>query len=304
MDDKPKISDEQIASTLTIGPVTFTGYAGLHYYDKEKDFYDNEIDVMHVGIYQGGAMISDVDDVDFIYTPLPWCLDFPDGIGRYDTVFNFYAGSKHTVLKKIEDEGITPYPSEKLSNTTWSKGYAWEFTRSANLIVKANGKDYYYAVYTTRPNSPYTVTSKLSDASPTASRVLIDGKELSFEAYNIEGNNYFKLRDVAQALTESKAKFNVTWNSESSCVDMLSGASYSSVGGELTAGDGTVKKAEMRKPPQILKDGIPVFMQSCNINGNNYFKLRDLGKEFNFNVTWDGINNCILIETDKFYTEE
>ena len=44
-------------------------------------------------------------------------------------------------------------------------------------------------------------------ASPTTSRVLVNGAEIYAEAYNIDGSNYFKLRDIAQAVD-----FAVTWD--------------------------------------------------------------------------------------------
>jgi len=36
--------------------------------------------------------------------------------------------------------------------------------------------------------------------NPTTSKVLVNGKIVEFEAYNINGYNYFKLRDLAQAV--------------------------------------------------------------------------------------------------------
>ena len=44
-------------------------------------------------------------------------------------------------------------------------------------------------------------------ANPTTSRVLVNGTEIYAEAYNIDGSNYFKLRDIAQAVD-----FAVTWD--------------------------------------------------------------------------------------------
>ena len=41
----------------------------------------------------------------------------------------------------------------------------------------------------------------------TSSKILLDGKEVSFTAYNIENNNYFKLSDIGEAFD-----FGVTWD--------------------------------------------------------------------------------------------
>jgi len=37
-------------------------------------------------------------------------------------------------------------------------------------------------------------------ATPTTSKITLDGKEINLKAYNIEGNNYVKINDMAQAL--------------------------------------------------------------------------------------------------------
>ena len=48
-------------------------------------------------------------------------------------------------------------------------------------------------------------------------------------------------------------------------------------------------------------NGVPIQLESCNINGSNYVKLRDIGKAVNFNVFWD---NGVQIDTFSEYTGE
>ena len=51
----------------------------------------------------------------------------------------------------------------------------------------------------------------------------------------------------------------------------------------------------------IYVDGQQVEMEAYNINGNNYVKLRDIGKEVGFNVYWqDGVQ----VDSDADYTGE
>ncbi|MNC50589.1 hypothetical protein D3C81_2148070 [compost metagenome] len=47
-----------------------------------------------------------------------------------------------------------------------------------------------------------------------------------------------------------------------------------------------------------------IELVAYNIGGNNYFKLRDLGKAINFGVAWDAANNAIKIQTSEAYQEE
>jgi len=55
---------------------------------------------------------------------------------------------------------------------------------------------------TTAPVAPAKV-----QAVPTSSTVLVNGKSIAFDAYNINGNNYFKLRDIARAFN-----IGITWD--------------------------------------------------------------------------------------------
>ena len=59
----------------------------------------------------------------------------------------------------------------------------------------------------------------------------------------------------------------------------------------------------MSTSSKIYLDGKEVSFQAYNIEDNNYFKLRDIGKAFNFGVDWDGANNTIVLDTAKPYVE-
>lgn len=151
------------------------------------------------------------------------------------------------------------------------------------------------------PTAPQTAAQK-AKAAPTDSKVLVDGAAVAFDAYNINGNNYFKLRDVAKVISGSEKQFAVTWDGSKNSINLISGDPYEAVGTELTKGDGKAKSASLNTS-KIYKDGSEVALTAYTINGNNYFKLRDLGKSFDFNVGWDGANNCITISTAEGYTK-
>lgn len=161
------------------------------------------------------------------------------------------------------------------------------------------------------------ITAKYTD-----SKVMINGKAVEFEAYNINGNNYFKLRDLAMALNGTEASFSVAWVEELNSIviergDYTGGVceAYVPVGGELQKGDGQDKVAyESAQSVEAPMDGGTVRAYTeeegaigwaaYNINNNNYFKLRDIAELFEFEVDWDGTNNCVIIDTTKPYTAE
>ncbi len=140
-------------------------------------------------------------------------------------------------------------------------------------------------------------------ANPTSSKIIVNGKEVSFEAYSINGNNYFKLRDVAKVLSGTGKQFEVKWDGTKNVINLVSGSPYTVVDGELAVGDGKAKTAVFNSSP-IYKDGVQVSLTAYTINGNNYFKLRDIGQAFDFGVTWDGAANTIRIDTSTGYQSE
>ena len=71
-------------------------------------------------------------------------------------------------------------------------------------------------------------------ATLSTNRVLVDGQEVRLTAYNINGSNYVRLRDIGKAVG-----FEVYWDSENGCVQVESGKPYT---GEAPA------KAEPDKP--------------------------------------------------------
>lgn len=151
---------------------------------------------------------------------------------------------------------------------------------------------------TTKPETPATVKVK-----PTPSTVIVNGKVIPFEAYGFGGYNYFKLRDLAMAVSGSEKQFEVTWDGVEKVIRLTSGLPYTKTGGELTISSNFVEKEAKLNTAKIFADGAEVELVAYGIDGYNYFKLRDIGKLFDFGVEWDAKNNAVIIDTSKPYTE-
>lgn len=71
-------------------------------------------------------------------------------------------------------------------------------------------------------------------AQPTAQSLTVDGKAITgAEIYAINGNNYFKLRDVAAMLNGTDTQFSVAYDGATNTITMVTGEAYTPVGGEL-----------------------------------------------------------------------
>ena len=132
------------------------------------------------------------------------------------------------------------------------------------------------------------------------SKVLVNGELTNFEAYNIDGFNYFKLRDIAKVVNGTNKQFNVTWDGSVGAINLLSGKSYVATGTELVMGDGAQKTAFFNSS-SIYKDGKRIILGAFTINDNNFFKLRDLCQTFDIGVTWDAATSTIGIDTSISY---
>lgn len=148
---------------------------------------------------------------------------------------------------------------------------------------------------------PAVTAPKARNAVPTASAVLVNGIEMDFDAYNIEGANYFKLRDMAYALRETAKQFEVSWDAPTKTIALIPGQPYTPAGGEMS-GAGSEAKSAVPTAARILLDGKAVSFTAYNIDGNNYFKLRDIGQALNFGVDWDSAKRTVTIDTGRTYT--
>jgi len=140
-------------------------------------------------------------------------------------------------------------------------------------------------------------------AKATSSAVLVNGKTVAFEAYNISDNNYFKLRDLACALSGSEKQFEVGWDGAKNAISLTSGKAYTPVGGELTFSGVTAPEAHS-STSSVWLNGKQISLKAYTIGENNYFKLRDLGAAVNFGVDWVRETNTVVIDTSKGYTAD
>ena len=152
------------------------------------------------------------------------------------------------------------------------------------------------------PSSPSTPAPPAGpSANPTNSKVLVNGKETAFDAYTIDGSNYFKLRDLAYVLSGTEKQFEVGWDNASKTITLTSGQGYTANGSEMGAKSAGSKAAAV-SASKLLIDGKEVALTAYTIDGNNYFKLRDIGQAFDFGIGWDNASKTITIDTSAGYT--
>lgn len=139
------------------------------------------------------------------------------------------------------------------------------------------------------------VTKEEAIYNPMQLRVdTIDLRDL--QVYNIGGRSYFKLRDVAKLLSKTQKRFSVDYDNQKKLISIQTNRDYIADGSELKLGDRKSKKA-LSSTVGIEIDGREIFIKAYNINGNNYFNLRELADALNFKVEYDEIERKILINS-------
>jgi len=151
---------------------------------------------------------------------------------------------------------------------------------------------------------PATVTVSADDtvaAIHTNLKVVVNGKDVTFDAYNINDNNYFKLRDLAYILNGTEKQFEVNYTESSKSITLTSGKIYTAVGGEMAV-NSAENNAAAPTTSTIYLDGKKLNLTAYNIGGNNYFKLRDIGEVMDFNVSLTDGNT--VINTSEHYFDD
>ena len=133
-------------------------------------------------------------------------------------------------------------------------------------------------------------------AKPTAQTLIVDGEEKEAEIYNINDENYFKLRDIAMLFSGTDAQFEVTYDKETNSIAIETGKAYTPVGGELEAH--ADRSGSIRVSPQTLTvDGGEEHLTAFHMEGNNFFRLKDLGRVLGFDVSYDEVANAMVVTT-------
>ena len=142
-----------------------------------------------------------------------------------------------------------------------------------------------------------TMPAGAADIRLSTQTLKVNGQTVLCGGYNIDGSNYFKLRDLAMLLADTGSRFAVDYDEAARAVRVTTGQAYSPVGGELEPAE--AQPAEVWRSVQpLLIDGVEYSdLSAWNIGGSNYFKLRDLGEVLGFYVNYDEDSRTVYLRT-------
>lgn len=154
--------------------------------------------------------------------------------------------------------------------------------------------------YTITPNASASTAATLPQSTsvkiqPSTHVVTVDGERVDPQGYNINGYNFYKLRDIAYILNGTDSQFNVTWDGANNRIVLTDDAAYQEVGGEMTSSVSAAIKNVSESDSIIVLDGKTLSLTGYRINGNNYYKIRDVGSALGFSVDFDPETEIVLI---------
>ena len=205
-------------------------------------------------------------------------------VPRYSSVINYYKlmfDGQTLTTERILKEYVSAYPTipyvDMYGNDFLTNGYP-NRTKIKNFVDRYDGIN--------------TLTATNSNA-----KLIVDGTEVEISGYTVNDSNYYKIRDVAMLLRTTAARFDVAWDEGLSAITISRGVKYTIVGGELSEENGAALNVSENSAP-VYVDGEEKEVLSYNINGNTYFKIRDIGDMVGFTVDWDGDAQAVIIRTE------
>ena len=114
-----------------------------------------------------------------------------------------------------------------------------------------------------------TLAMALDTATLSATAISVDGEAVDATVYTIDGAQYVKLRDIAAALDDTDARFNIDYDAAERAVILTPGMDYAAVGGELTAA-GAETAAYIVSADKFYRVNEKIDIALYKIAGNNY----------------------------------
>ncbi len=134
---------------------------------------------------------------------------------------------------------------------------------------------------------------------PKGTKIIIDGKEEHLISYDIKGDDYFNICDVAIALKETKAKFDISWDKDENSIHISTNKTFS--------GDQEISSEILENPSAIsmtstvYKDDVQIFLGTYDIAGEIFSKLTDIARLLDFGISTSNGDTLFEIDTTQSF---
>jgi hypothetical protein len=140
-------------------------------------------------------------------------------------------------------------------------------------------------------------------ASPSKTKVTVNGKSKTFEAYTIKGEDYYKLIDLSYVLKGTYGKFEFEYDKTNDALCIQDGYEIDQYKAAMIQGDGKSKNAVLVYP-NIYFNGIQKHLTVYRINETDYYKLSEVMDLINVGVIKNKKTCVVNLDTTKLYEPE
>ena len=152
------------------------------------------------------------------------------------------------------------------------------------------------------PGTAWAAASNTPKVRLSPQKLSVDGKNVECEKYNIDGSNYFKLRDLAYMLNGTGSQFGVEYDNATKTVRITTGAPYTPNGTELATGVDNSVSAQRSGQTITINGQARSDLTVYNIGGSNFFQLRELENILGFDVDFDEGTNTAIVRSSYIFT--
>lgn len=161
-------------------------------------------------------------------------------------------------------------------------------------------------IYIAKPGEDISYRTPVAKtAQPKTFQATVNGTSFSLPAYNIDGENYVRMTDLAMMMKDTNKKFRVSTFKEDKDginIDTRIRPVYNVTGGEFKAISSNTVTA---KPTASIfsKEGNEINPSAYDINNETFVKLKDLAFILNTSYVADNSANTITLNTSVPYTD-
>lgn len=146
--------------------------------------------------------------------------------------------------------------------------------------------------------------SQFESATPpiiSVQKMELNGAQSPIQSYLIEGENYYKLRDLAKILTGTDAEFSITYSPKEKAIHMNNNEKYIPNNSELKP----LSKVESiyESFDKLIFSNHEIYISAYKINENNYYKLRDICFYLDIGVGYNHKTKSIQLNTEENFLE-
>ena len=136
--------------------------------------------------------------------------------------------------------------------------------------------------------------------TPSDQEIHLNDREVEISGVKHNGFNYYRLRDLAYILKDTRAQFEVGYDKEKKMIVIETKTLYT--------GD-KIDPAKLGESLSVVDIPISIdknltHLEVVNVGGYNYFRLRDLGTLVGFEVNYNSENKRIDLVTEKEAEED